>query len=260
MKKRRILSALLIVSIVAVLGGCVKPGVSKEQVQNYLKKKYKKEFVVDGYYHSSKKVDRLKMIAHPKGNPEDKFLVEKYNYDTKSVYEDNYASRVYSHMVDDKIKATVGNDFPNFKYASYISLYECTKENYINPIDYDKFVEDQGKISTINISVIVNYGDDFNKNTEAQQIYAFMKKIIDNKLVKSPMQVEASFYFVDSKNFAKANAKECAYNDSKSALGQDYSKNDINIYSKYNIDHDCNLESEDGINYNQDIRDIINKL
>ncbi|PJI09592.1 MULTISPECIES: hypothetical protein [Clostridium] len=274
MKKNKILCAILVLLIVVISSGCSKSWkwktthvvIKEQEALEYLQKKYGKKFVCEGYCKSGRSRDTSKMIIHPKDDKTKRFTilkeysptyVEENGRDVRKdgySYEDDYPSKLIEPMIDKRIKNTVGSQFPDVKYASYISDCGNINNDYKDKIDYDNFIKQEGETSDIKITVLVNYGDNFDKNKAAQKAYSFMKKVIDGKLVNTPIKIKASFYFVDSGNYNKDNIKSVRWDEN------DISGEYVDIHEKYNIKYSVDLESEDGLNYSQDIRDIENKM
>ncbi|PJI09591.1 MULTISPECIES: hypothetical protein [Clostridium] len=271
MKKNKVLCVILVLLIVVVSSGCSREWkerhvvIKEQEALEYLQKKYGKKFVCEGYCKSRKGTDNSKMIMYPKDDKTKQFTISK-EYSPKYVeengqnvrkdgydYDDEYPARLVENMIDERIKNTVGSQFPDIKYASYVSVYGNLNEQYKNKIDYDKFIKQEGETSDINITVLVNYGDNFDKNKEVQEAYSFMKKVIDGKIVNTPIKIKASFYFVDSDNYNKDDIKSVRCDDNDVS-------DDVDTREKYNIKASVDLESEDGLNYSQDIRDIENKM
>ncbi|KHD38586.1 hypothetical protein NL50_03535 [Clostridium acetobutylicum] len=265
MKKGKILSAILIALVAAVLGGCSgKSSAKDDRALSYLKKKYGMQFVIDGYYNSNdgKEVERSKIITHPTNNKSKPFIVErvKIGTDTKITYEDDYSCRLIEPMIDEKVKNILGDDSSNIKCASYVSAEDYQNlDDYTSKIDYDAFIKDQGNNATINIIAVVNHGDNFDKNTEAQKVYSFMKKIVDNKLVKTHMHIEVSFYFVKSQYYNKTSPQAIAYRYNRSMMDSEWLNKNEDTTKNY-VDHSFTLRSQDGLSYNQDINEIMKNM
>ncbi len=217
----------------------------------YAEKKYGQKFVAESYDGGGayKNIQFPNTVMYPEGDKLKPFMVIKQD----NKYRDGYAFRLVEPMVDERIKSIVGNEFPNFKYATFITVNlgsaEFTDNSYITKINYDDFIKKEGNEAIIEIRVFVNYGDELDKHKEAEEIHSFMQKLIDNKLVKSKMIVKACFYFVNQSNYNKINAKKCRYNHADRELSQEYNINTFNT-----------LISQDGLNYNESVEDIEKKF
>jgi glutamyl/glutaminyl-tRNA synthetase len=117
----------------------VKSEVKTEALQ-YLKKKYKKRFVI---LKSKKNIDTGLYTIHaaPKGNNEEKFSV--YTYEKNSEYRDNYLKNLMGLEIQERDENKIKELFPN-KYHSF----------YGNITFEDKIVEDKKNISINNLMAI----------------------------------------------------------------------------------------------------------
>ncbi|KHD38588.1 hypothetical protein NL50_03545 [Clostridium acetobutylicum] len=276
MRKSILAIVLILLSLIGYSKGKVEepPNVStknRDVMLNYIEKKYGKKFVFKDYYNIGEgKKDNSKAIFYPKEDKTKRFTVYKVKevqdvkengkdvIKTVNTYEDDYALRLIESIVDKKIKNSVGIGFPSFKYASYITTYGPTKGKYTNKVDYDEFIAKEGQVAHMNIVIFVNYEKSFDKHKEAEESYSFIKKIIDSKLIKSPMELEAKFYYLNERDYKKINARKNKYDFGDYMMGEHENTQSVNF--KYRVQHFLDLKSKDGINYNQDVLDIENKI
>ncbi|MCR3761926.1 hypothetical protein KYB31_23425 [Clostridium felsineum] len=241
MKKRRILSGLLALSIIAVLSGCNKTVAKDDKALSYLEKKYGTEFVIDGYQNSDngKDVDRAKMLAHAVNNKNKFFTVErvKIGTSTKITYEDDYFCRLVEPLYDQKIKDDLGKDFPDAKSAVHVEGMEYQEfENYKNKSDYDRFIRDDSINKKTEVSFVVKCEDNFDKNAMAEKINSLMQKLVDDlKKENSKVVVEAAFYLVKSNNYNKVNPEVISTRESRQEVDSKWVSENKDTTEKYII-------------------------
>lgn len=120
-----------------ILSGCLNHASNEDEVKTealqYLKKKYKKEFVILNS-NKNKETGLYKIHAAPKGNSKEKFSV--YTYEKKRDYRDNYLKNLIGLEIQERDKGKIQELFPN-RYHSF----------YGNIWFEDKIVKDKENIS-----------------------------------------------------------------------------------------------------------------
>ncbi len=215
----------------------------------YAERKYGQKFVAESYDGGGayKNIQFPNTIMYPKGDLSKQFMVVKM----KNQYKDGYAFRLVEPMVDQRIKNIVGNEFPDFKYATVITTNanpEYAEGNYTKKIDYNDFIKKEGVYGAyIEINAFVNCGNVFDKDKEAQEMLSFMKRIVDGKIVGSKIAIVGEFTFLDNKNFNRVDANKLKVVSDGKKLKKEY---DVKMFA--------HLMLEDGQKYNVTIEDAKN--
>lgn len=258
MKLKRLISILIIIVMMMGVGGCMKesPDAVKQDLLNYIEKKYGEKFVIinygleDGY--ANIQFDHI--VVHPQNDKEQVFMAyrEKKSNGSGYEYHDGYAYRLAEPLMDERIKSIVGNEFSNLKFAAHISNghLEYTAHNYKKGnINLDEFLKSEAKDAScvLEIDVAMDYDGALDKNKICEQIYNFTKKLINSRVVKNKICVNVYSYIFDDKNFNKANPRNL-YRDN--LQGDD-------ITDIYHARGAVIIGSEDGLNYNDTVQDVL---
>jgi hypothetical protein len=136
--------SILILIGLFILSGCMNHATSEGEVKTealqYLKKKYKKEFVI---LQSKKNIETGLYTIHavPKNNDKEKFSV--YTYEKNREYRDNYLKNLIGLEIQERDKEKIKELFPN-RYHSF----------YGNIWFEDKIVKNKEKFSVNNLMAI----------------------------------------------------------------------------------------------------------
>jgi hypothetical protein len=135
---------ILIVMGLFILSGCLYHASNEDEVKKealqYLKKKYKKEFVILNS-KKNKETGLYTIHAAPEGDGEEKFSV--YTYEKKREYRDNYLKNLIGLEIQERDKGKIQELFLN-KYHSF----------YGNIWFEDNIVKDKENISINNLMAI----------------------------------------------------------------------------------------------------------
>ncbi|URZ04438.1 hypothetical protein [Clostridium felsineum] len=241
MKKRRILSGLLAVLIIAVLSGCNRTAAKDDKALSYLKKKYGTEFVIDGYQNSDngKDVERAKMVAHAVNNKNKAFTVEriKLGTSTEITYDDDYFCRLVEPLYDQKIKDDLSKDFPDVKFAVHVAGLSFQEfDKYTDKSDYDRFIKNDSINKRLEIRAIVKCDDNFNKNVMAEKINSLMQRLVDDlKKEDSKVYIDAGFYLVKSNNYNKVSPEYISNRESRRVMDSKWGYENKDTTEKYVI-------------------------
>jgi hypothetical protein len=140
-----IIRYILIVIGLFILSGCMNHPTNESEVVNtealqYLKKKYKKEFVILNS-KQNKETGLYTIHAAPKGNSAEKFSV--YTYEKNREYRDNYLKNLIGLEIQKRDERKIKELFPN-RYHSF----------YGNIWFEDKIVKDKENNSINNLMAI----------------------------------------------------------------------------------------------------------
>jgi hypothetical protein len=206
---------ILIVIGLFILSGCMNFATNESEVVNtealqYLKKKYKKDFVILNS-KKNKETGLYTIHAAPKDNDEEKFSV--YTYEKKHEYRDNLLKNLIGLEIQERDERKIKELFPN-RYHSF----------YGNIWFEDKIVKDKENISINNLMAIdpkfeykyvlflngqYSYEEDQQKLTEFilylknSQVYAADIDFVFFKNEPDKSAEEVPMYYVSNPNVDK---------------------------------------------------------
>lgn len=200
--------------IISTLFGCETDSDTAKDFKEYTKAKYAMNFKIksisqgSSFFGEGSYPDEC--VIYCENDPSKKFIITRnHRYLGKSTtYKDGYFASLVSNLVSERIKGIIGDNFKDFKYYVDISSDIIKKDNDMS-FDLNSVISNQ-KEMTINLYVLVNSGESFDKNRIDSRVYQFINELENSNLTSKgnhDINIYSHFYSVNNEVFNKTNPK-----------------------------------------------------
>ncbi|PJI09604.1 MULTISPECIES: hypothetical protein [Clostridium] len=213
-KLRKAICIFVSLIIILTLFGCETDKDTAKDFKEYTKAKYAMNFKIksisqgSSFFGEGSYPDEC--VIYSENNPSKKFTITKNHcyFGKSTTYNDGYFASLVSNLVSERIKGIMGDNFKDFKYYVDISSDIIKKDNDMS-FDLNSAISNQ-KEMTINLYVLVNSGENFDKNQMNSRVYQFMNELENSNLINKGnhhINIYFHFYSVTNEVFNKTNPK-----------------------------------------------------